>query len=66
MASIKIFFSFHTVYFRNMYILSIYEMIFYGLNYSQFDNNWKKMIGVPFLNRLPFDKIMLSLQRDDA
>eukprot|EP00751_Fragilariopsis_kerguelensis_P026002 CAMPEP_0170856910 /NCGR_PEP_ID=MMETSP0734-20130129/14917_1 /TAXON_ID=186038 /ORGANISM="Fragilariopsis kerguelensis, Strain L26-C5" /LENGTH=757 /DNA_ID=CAMNT_0011228925 /DNA_START=228 /DNA_END=2501 /DNA_ORIENTATION=- len=39
---------------------------FYGVNYDDLDTNGGKMFGVPFLSRLPFDKIVLPLHSTGA
>jgi len=43
-----------------------YNFTYYGVNYDDLDINGGKLFGVPFLNRLPFDEIVLPLHPDDA
>jgi len=38
----------------------------YGVNYEHLDYNKGKMVGVPFLSKLPFDTIVSALDRDDV
>eukprot|EP00751_Fragilariopsis_kerguelensis_P042493 CAMPEP_0171014554 /NCGR_PEP_ID=MMETSP0736-20130129/25221_1 /TAXON_ID=186038 /ORGANISM="Fragilariopsis kerguelensis, Strain L26-C5" /LENGTH=770 /DNA_ID=CAMNT_0011448851 /DNA_START=33 /DNA_END=2345 /DNA_ORIENTATION=- len=41
-------------------------LTFYGMNYDDLDTNDGKMFGVPFLSKLPFDKIVSSLHSTGA